>query len=113
MVVFWHSGVRRMWTRHWFLILCGLILIVSLYDTFLIVKFHVSIKNMEENPIGRWLIQTANGNVEPFVRAKLAGTLIVMTVLYQIHRYSERLSKPVTASLATFQSGLLAYLTLV
>ena len=76
MIVFWHTGVRRMWSRYWFAVLCGLILAVSLYDTFLIVKFSKTIPLMESNPMGRWLLRTADGNVEPFVRAKLALSLI-------------------------------------
>lgn len=97
----------------WFPILCSVILGVSLYDTHLIVKYSHCIYEMEENPIGIWLLEIADGGVSVFVRAKLAGTLTVLTVLTILWKSRSRKALPVTASLAAYQTGLLAYLTLV
>lgn len=94
------------------LILIGVITAVSLYDTALIVKFQDTICAMEQNPIGLWLLALGDGDVEIFVRTKLAGTLFVASVLVFIDRYYRRASVPITASVAVYQLGLLAYLTL-
>lgn len=97
--------------RIWFPALCCLIVGVSLYDTFLIVKYADHIATMEENPIGVWLLRIANGGIGVFVRAKLAGTLIVLAVLLTMWKRKSRTVVPVTTSLAVYQLGLLTYLT--
>lgn len=96
----------------WFPVLCTVIVGVSLYDTFLIVKYSDQIYYMEENPFGRWLLDIADGGVSVFVRAKLAGTLSVLCVLMYLWKRHSRKAVPVTVSLAAYQTGLLAYLTL-
>lgn len=95
----------------WFPLLCFLIVSVSLYDTFLIIKYSEPLRQMEENPVGRWLIAVGDGQVGIFVRVKLAGTLIVMTVLTVLQRIRSRKTLPVTTSLAAYQTGLFTYLT--
>jgi len=101
----------RTLTHSWFPILCSLIAAVSLYDTALIVLFRDHMLLMEENPMGRWLLEVGHGDVEIFVRAKLAGTLTVVSVLTFLWRYHKRTALPVTTSVAAYQTGLLAYLT--
>ncbi len=96
---------------NWFPLLCVLIGLVSLYDTFLIVKFSWSIRQLEENPLGRWLIDIANGDVGGFVRVKLAGTVIVLSVLTMLQKLKSRKAFPVTSSIAAYQTGLFTYLT--
>lgn len=97
--------------NYWFPILVAFIASVSLYDTFLIVRFSDSIRSMEENPLGVILLDVAGGEVDVFVRAKLAGTLLVVCVLVVMHRLRSRKTIPVTTSLAAYQSALLTYLT--
>lgn len=101
----------RFLRSYWFTLLCAFILGVSLYDTFLIVHFREFIGQTEKNPVGRWLINIANGDIGVFVRVKLAGTLIVMTTLATLYRRRSRKTLPVTTSIAGYQSGLLVYLT--
>ena len=96
----------------WFPVLCAFILSVSLYDTFLIVEFQDMIGRTEKNPIGRWLIAVAAGEVGVFVRTKLAGTIIVLSVLTLLHRKRSPKTLPVTTSIAAYQLGLLTYLTM-
>lgn len=106
-------GFKDMTTlkTYWFPILCTLITGVSLYDTLLIVKYSDTICEMEENPIGCWLLEIADGGISVFVRAKLAGTLTVLSVLLYLWKTRSRKAVPVTVSLAAYQTGLLAYLT--
>lgn len=91
--------------------LLGLIVGVSIYDTALIVVFKDSIYYMEQNPVGRWLLRLGHGDVEIFVRAKLAGTLIVAAALVFLHRYRAVSAMPITTSVAIWQTGLFAWLT--
>jgi len=100
--------------RHrWFA--CALVFIgfVSLYDAWLIARFEESIVFMEENPVGRWLLQINNGGSGVFIRVKLAGTLIVLTTLLIMRWQESRAVVPVTTSISSFQAGLLCYLTLI
>ncbi len=101
----------RLLRSHWFALLSTFILGVSLYDTFLIVQFKDLIAQTEQNPVGRWLIHIANGDVGVFVRVKLAGTIIVMATLATLYKRRSKKTLPVTTSIAGYQSGLLAYLT--
>lgn len=98
--------------NHWFPLLLAFIAAVSLYDTFLIIRFSETIFEMEENPLGSWLLRMGHGEVELFVRAKLAGTLTVVAILLAMYRCRSRKTMPVTTSLAAYQTGLLTYLTL-
>jgi len=86
---------------------------VSLYDAWLIARFEDSIVFMEENPVGRWLLQINNGGSGVFIRVKLAGTLIVLTTLLIMRWQESRAVVPVTTSISSFQAGLLCYLTLI
>lgn len=96
---------------YWFPLLVTFIAAVSLYDTFLIVRFSESIVAMEENPVGQWLLALGHGEVGLFVRAKLAGTLTVVTILTAMNHYQSRRVVPVTTSIAAYQTALLSYLT--
>ncbi len=94
----------------WFPVLCSIIVGVSMYDTAMIVKYADCISDLEENPIGCWLLDVANGEIGLFVRAKLAGTITVLTVLIFLWKRRSQKTLPVTASLAVYQMGLLAYI---
>lgn len=97
--------------NYWFPLLVTFIASVSIYDTFLIVRFSESIGVMEQNPIGQWLLALDNGEVSVFVRAKLAGTLCVVAILTAMYRCHSRRTVPVTTSIAAYQTALLSYLT--
>ena len=97
--------------KNWFPVLMTLIAAVSLYDTALIVKFSDTIHGMEENPIGVWLLSIGDGSIWLFVRAKVAGTLTVLSVLTLMYRCRSNKTLPVTSSIAAYQTGLFTYLT--
>ncbi|MCA9038179.1 MAG: hypothetical protein KDA91_23805 [Planctomycetaceae bacterium] len=92
--------------------LCSIILGVSAYDVWLTVKFSEIMLEVEENPIGLYLLQLNHGDVELFLRAKIAGTVVVMSVLLLMHKWRSRKTIPVTGSLAVYQTGLFTYLTM-
>jgi hypothetical protein len=67
---------------------------------------------MELNPVGCWLMQADNGQPSLFLAAKFQGTIVVLGTLQLIHRWNAGLAHVMAASLALFQAGLLAFLTL-
>jgi hypothetical protein len=83
---------------------------VSMYDGYLVVRTGDMILDFEQNPVGRYLIQCNNGDPSIFLRVKAASTMVVLTVLAEMHRYSRRLASPVAFGLAVFQSALLIFL---
>lgn len=101
----------RLLRTFWFL--PAIILFVSVYDTWLTIRFEECMMQHEENPIGRWLIKIEGGDVGLFVRFKVAGTIFVMTVLGVMYRIRSRKYLPVTGSVAAYQAMLFVYLTFV
>jgi len=77
----------------------------------LIVIFQDHIYWSEENPIGVWLLRAGNREIGVFVRTKLAGTIIVLSILSWMRIYRSRKALPVTTSIAAYQTGLFTYLT--
>jgi hypothetical protein len=101
------------WARQgWFSACWSFIGMVSALDTYLINRFGDVLASLEENPVGLFLINLNGGNVSIFIRLKLAGTVLVMSVLAGLYVYHRRWSIPITASVAAFQFGLLFYLVL-
>ena len=95
----------------WFPAFMVIIAAVSLYDTYLIIRFEEMIYKMESNPMGVWLLEIADGQVGVFVRVKLAGTLLVLSTLMFMWKWRVRTLFPITTSIASYQAGLLIYLT--
>jgi len=102
----------RRW-QLWFPVLFVIIAAVSLYDTYLIIRFKEFICVMECNPMGRWLLETAGGQVGVFVRVKLAGTLLVLSTLMFMWKWRAPFLFPITTSIASYQSCLMIYLTVL
>lgn len=85
---------------------------ISVHDAILIILNDDVIDEVEQNPLGRWLLRMQGGDVWLFVLVKLAGTAFVcaaLITLYQIHR---RVALAVSSALAAFQFILLVYLLL-
>ena len=100
----------RRW-QLWFPLLAVGIAAVSLYDAYLIVRFRDMIWMMEENPMGQWLLEIADGQVGIFVRVKLAGTVMVLSLLVLMWKMRMSMLFPVTTTIASWQTGLMIYLT--
>ena len=108
------SHTERLYLREFcFLIAIIVIATVSLYDTYLICRYQSEIMEMEENPIGCWLLQLGGGHIGVFVRTKLAGTVFVLSTLIMMWHYRMRIVFPVTTSVESYQIGLFMYLTVV
>ncbi len=105
------SRVGPFFRRHWFPVLWVFIGLVSAYDAYLVEEFQDCILNLEQNPVGHYLLKVGGGDVSIFVRVKAAGTLIVLTAMAGIYHRNRRLAFPITMTLAAFQLALLLYMT--
>lgn len=90
-----------------------IVMAISVHDAVLIVVNHEIVSDMEQNPIGVWLLSVHNGSVWPFVFLKLAGTSLVGTVLITIYRRNNKIGFDCSVGLAAFQVALLWYLSFV
>ena len=84
---------------------------VSLYDVWLTIIYAEFMYLLEENPVGRWLIRANDGDVSALVFLKICGTMAVLLVLRKMQRAQSPRALPVTGGVATFQGGLLMYLS--
>jgi hypothetical protein len=85
---------------------------VSSYDAYLTIKYEDSIAAMELNPLGQYLLQQNDGDAALFMAMKFVGTIVVLGVLNLIHRARPQWGLWMTGSVATFQGGLLGFLSL-
>ncbi|MCA9059640.1 MAG: hypothetical protein KDA85_14130 [Planctomycetaceae bacterium] len=106
-----HEIYRR--KQLWFPICLLTIVAISLYDTWLLIKFQDFMVQTELNPVGQWLLRLNAGDIWVFVHVKLAGTFAVLTTLVALWKYQYRRVYPVTVSVAWWQVGLLFFLTVV
>ena len=105
--IFWDMRIRG-----WFPILWSFVGVVSAIDTYLTFRFKDLMWQLESNPVGRYLIAVDGGSVNVFIRTKVAGTIVVLSVLAALHVYRRRWSFPITASIAAFQFALIVYVGL-
>ncbi len=91
---------------------------VSIYDMLMTVRYADTLKYMEQNPFGRWMMRLdeLEHGVPPdltlFLSVKSLGTVLVMLVLFGLVRYRARLGHPVAIGVSICQLMLLWYLTL-
>jgi len=90
---------------------------VAIYDMMLTMRYWSSLKQMEENPIGRWLLNLDHiqdgtvPNLALFLSMKAIGTVIVLLTIAFLVTRSSRLGHPVATGVSCFQLGLATYLT--
>ncbi len=109
------------WTSTWLSVATYLIVVasVAVYDISLTIRYWQSLKQMEENPIGRWLMnldrieEGSMPNLSLFLAMKSIGTIIVLLTIYTMVTRSSRLGHPVAAGVSCFQLVLAFYLTFV
>lgn len=92
---------------------------VALYDMRLTIYYSPSLKQMEVNPIGRWMMNLDHvqdgvmPNLTLFLTSKLVGTLIVLATIYLLVLRSSRFGHAVGVGVTCFQLILAGYLTFV
>jgi len=92
--------------------------LVSVYDMVMTVKYAQHLKYLEENPVGRWMMQLdqlqsgAMPDLTLFLSAKSAGTALVLIILAVLYHRQRRIGHPVAFGVSVFQLMLLWYLTI-
>jgi hypothetical protein len=86
------------------------IILVSVFDGYLVLTNRMFIAIDEQNPVGRALISWNRGDVWLLLAAKLTGTIFACAVVLVVYWKSERRGLAVAAGIAGFQLILLAYL---
>ena len=93
---------------------------VAAYDIVLTIRYANFLVQLEENPVGRWIMNLkhdtiynieATPNIAPFIVLKVIGTLIVLGVIIALIRWRTHVGHLVGLGVSGFQLGLAAYLT--
>jgi hypothetical protein len=92
---------------------CLFVAAVSVHDAALVVVNHEVIADVEQNPMGQWLLDVQDGGVWLFVLLKLAGTALVCAVVVTLYQRHTQYGMVTAGGLVVFQAALLGYLTLV
>lgn len=97
--------------------ICSLCIgLISAYDSYLTIKYFASLKALELNPVGRWMMGLDSGPIDGvshialFLGCKFAGTVIVLFVLQMIWFWRRRWSGVIALKVALFQLALLLML---
>lgn len=97
--------------------ICSLCIgLISAYDSYLTIKYFASLKALELNPVGRWMMGLDHGPIDGinhialFLGCKFAGTVIVLFVLQMIWFWRRRWSGVIALKVALFQLALLLML---
>lgn len=101
----------------WVLLLCKAVIgAVSGFDTYLTIKYAVSLDVYEQNPIGRWLMGLDRGpicetqQIAAFITAKFIGTLLALIAIQGIAYWRVRVAGMVALPIALAQLCLVAVL---
>lgn len=84
--------------------------LISSIDLYWAIKNQHLMLEMEENPIGQWLLAKDNGDVALFMGVKMAGTTLALGVLIFLYHYQRRLAWISVITLTVLQFCLLHYL---
>lgn len=99
--------------------------LVSAYDGYLTVRHQHMLHILEQNPIGRWIMDldsglvlnedfeyvVANRQLANFLGLKFAGTVLGLGIMLAVHRYKATLGLVVTGVIAALQGALAVYLS--
>jgi hypothetical protein len=86
------------------------IVLIAVYDWFLVIASKYVIMQAELNPVGRWLLKVNHGDISLFLAVKVTGTVIVAAILIVLFESRPRLGLSVCIGIAAVQLGLLAWL---
>jgi hypothetical protein len=92
-------------------IICWIFIgIVSSIDTVLTVKLQGVMKEMEENPVARFILDADQWDISRFIGIKMFCTILVLGICFAIYSKHKKAAVTVAAGLAAFQAYLLIYL---
>lgn len=117
------SGLERSFLA--FIAMWMFIGLVSAYDGYLTVRHQHLLHILEQNPVGRWIMDldsglepnhefeyvVANRQLANFLGLKFAGTVLGLGIMLAVHRYKASLGLTVTGVIAGLQGVLAVYLS--
>ena len=83
---------------------------VSSFDVYLTINLHDVMKECEQNPIARAILEYDNWNVSRFVGIKMFNTIFVLGVLIAAYYFNKKHAYSFIFSIAFFQTVLIFYL---
>jgi len=86
------------------------ILLVSLIDHYLTIKFQSNVINSERNPLGRLLIYIDGNSVALFMTAKMAFLWVIAVILLKLFQFKKHYAYAGLATLSIVQLLLVLYL---
>ena len=109
-----------------FFVLWTFIGLVSAYDGYLTVRYQHLLHVLEQNPIGRWIMEldsnlvhdheygyvVANRSLARFLGLKFSGTVVGLGLMLAVHRYKASLGLLITSVMAGLQALLALYLSI-
>tara|TARA_R100000656_G_scaffold71761_1_gene53708 strand:- start:264 stop:590 length:327 start_codon:yes stop_codon:yes gene_type:complete len=84
--------------------------LISSVDLYWAIKNQHLMLEMEENPIGQWLLSKDDGDVALFMGVKMAGTTLALGLLVFLYHYKRRLAWISVITVTILQFYLLYYL---
>lgn len=96
------------------IILSGAMMIIaaiSLYDIYWSFKTQEILYEVEQNPIGRWLIAADSGDVALFMTLKTLGTMIVLGAIPMTYWFKRWWGMTAAIAVSAFQCVLFLYIT--
>ena len=84
--------------------------IISSIDIYWAIVNQDMIMELEENPIGRYLIEKDDGSVALFMCIKVTGTVIALGSLVVLYHWKKKYAWPIIIALTIAQFWLLNYL---
>lgn len=88
----------------------AIITIVSVDDVYWSFKNQAVLYEVEQNPVGRWLMTMDGGDVALFMTAKLVLTMVVISAVPLLYRFRSHWGLTIGGAVAAFQLLLFAYL---
>ena len=99
------AGITIVFRLAWLFIIS-----VSVFDAYLVLHLREVIGYTERNPVGRALIEAADGGIWLFLLLKLFGTVLSCVILLIVFRSNWMLGLTFALAVAAFQMGLLIFL---
>tara|TARA_R100000008_G_scaffold52825_1_gene32013 strand:+ start:99 stop:503 length:405 start_codon:yes stop_codon:yes gene_type:complete len=84
--------------------------IISAIDVYWSIVNQSVLWEMEQNPIGRYLIEKDGGSIALFMAIKVGGTIIALGVLVFLYHWKQKYAWPTITILTLAQLSLLSYL---
>tara|TARA_R100000664_G_scaffold34249_1_gene55753 strand:+ start:1447 stop:1848 length:402 start_codon:yes stop_codon:yes gene_type:complete len=85
------------------------IAVVSSIDMYWSIKIHEVLLDIEQNPIGVFLIEKNDDSVALFMSFKFLGTIFVVMILSALYNKNKKLAWSVITGIVIFQTFLIYY----